>query len=131
MRARTVIALAAVLLGGCHVGSRQENSRPARTPFGATMVIDFRTRAELLVATDSGFLVRLGTGRVAFARFSQMRSVSFEQLDGTYYWWRDRLRDPGYVARVRLVARYPQGLLPEQLAELLRLSGQTEPASLP
>jgi hypothetical protein len=127
MRALRLASLVVLLTcAGCQLGSRIENLEPALGPHGASVRLAIgAVPVELLTVSDTALLVRRPTGAIVLALYRNLSSVSFEHL-GTEYSLLGRARtpDPALRERWRLVARYPQGLRPDQLAQLLQAARQ-------
>ncbi|MFI5279380.1 MAG: hypothetical protein ACHQU1_02705 [Gemmatimonadales bacterium] len=123
------MAWVAALLAGaaCHFGGRAETATVAQTPRGApaNCVMNERhasgydLRGELLAVTDSGLIVWSVDRTVFLARNDRIRLCTFESLPGDFDADWERVRDPEFRARLRLAARFPQGLTASQLAALL------------
>lgn len=124
-RARALAALAVFVATGCHFGSRMEKLPTARGPLGATVRLVFdrqvRVPGELLSVSDTAFLVRKVDGTLTLALYRRISSVAIDHLGAEYMFvgGRQRLPDAVLRGRWRLVARYPQGLPPDQLAQLM------------
>ena len=124
-------ALAALLVGltctSCYLGSRAENLEPALGPHGARVRLALGAQpVELLTVSDTALLVRRPAGTIVLASYRTLTSVSVVQLGNDYaYAGRGKTPDPALRERWRLVARYPQGLRPDQLAQLLQAAKQS------
>ena len=116
----------ATLTGGCAYGMTTEKLTPAHEPAGVVARISTDQQplsGELIELRDDGLLlvsdkiVRLVPyARIASAQFDQTK----DKIDGHQPPSRERRE------RLRLLSRYPQGLGPDLLRELLRAYGQDE-----
>lgn len=139
---QTLVALAVVGLAACRVGMTVERFEPASSPNGAAARLttaDGELTGELIEMQASGLLILTGVGRPAsepppgytlrLVPFSAVRASSFPQLGSISI--RDGQAPTGAVReRLRLVSRFPHGLSPELLKQLLARYGQTEVAGV-
>ena len=130
---RTIALLAPLATSACQFGKRLEHLPSATTPVGATMFIlpaaNAPYSAELLAVEDSGLFV-LAQGRLLFAPHAELTAATrvvgaaSKPLGREWSYGRDGRPSDERLARLRLVSRFPQGLAPHVLDELLRLHGQ-------
>lgn len=141
---QTLLALAVVGLAACQAGMTVERFEPASSPNGVTAQLttaDGALTGELIEVRASGLLILTGVGGPAgqppggatatlrLVPFSAVRASSFPQLGGVSI--RDGQTPAGAVReRLRLVSRFPHGLSPELLKQLLARYGQTEVAGV-
>ena len=128
MRLRSLLVLALLASGACQFGKRVEMVPSAVTPGGAELYLlptaSAPFRAELLAAEDSGLFV-LVHSRVTFVPFGDLGAgTGVMSLGRDYAFLHDGRPAPDRYERIRRVARFPQGLAPHVLAELLRLHDQ-------
>lgn len=127
MRARLALLCVVGTLAACRVGSRPETFRPAQGPRGADVRFNAAMLAELLTVSDTAFLVRNTRGQILLVPFRSIREADFIQLGGLYDFVSSRGPGASRLERIRLVARFPQGLTAEQLGQLLAAAGQQAP----
>jgi hypothetical protein len=127
------LAFAAVLaLGpGCHFGTNVAAFRPAHEPMGLRAVIVTRTRvgdAELLAMEKGAYVFRMlpgggePTGRIVRVPFESVRTVRFPEVGIQVAEGRPPSRRDW--ERLRLLSRYPQGMMPPVLSRLLLAADQ-------
>jgi hypothetical protein len=124
--AMLAVLCCATLTGGCAYGMTAEKLTAAHEPAGVRTRVNTGQRhlsGELIEVRDDGLLlvsdkiVRLVPyGTIVSAQFDQTK----DQIDGRQPPARDRRE------RLRLLSRYPQGLTPDLLRELLRAYRQDE-----
>jgi hypothetical protein len=126
----SIITLAVVccvtLTGGCAYGMTAEKLTSAHEPAGVTVRISTDRRplsGELIELRDDGLLL-VSDKIVRLVPYSSIASAEFNQtkdkIEGHQQPARDRRE------RLRLLSRYPQGVGPDLLRELLRAYGQDE-----
>jgi hypothetical protein len=132
MTRATAVAVA-LLAAGCRLGTTAPKFVPSLAPEGvrATLVLrSGRVTGELLAVTDSALVIRryAETPPIAFVRYRAIYSSSFHQVGAAL----EGGRPPRAEDRetLRLVSRFPQGLSPELLQQLLSGYAQTDPVVL-
>lgn len=124
---------AGLLLGvaACQIasfGPRVEDFGPAHSGRGVStdLMLTDRTTfdAELLELRDQGLLLLTDEPAIIFVPWDRVRHASFEDLRQTIS--HQRAPEPEVLDRLRLVARYPQGLDDAQLHLLLDAHGQAQ-----
>ena len=136
---RLFLVLAAV---SCSSSVEVRNFKPAQGPHGVQMelklnrnVIDGdKVKGELLAVHDDAVLLSVvdfpdsvGAGNtVVLVPFGIMDTVKVEQMGTAKVESRGEEANETYRARLRLVARFPQGLSDELLSDLLQRMGQRE-----
>jgi hypothetical protein len=120
------VVCGATLTGGCAYGMTAEKLTPAHEPAGVTVRISTPGRqlsGELIELRDDGLLVvsdkivrLVPYGSIASAQFDQTK----DRIEGHQPPSGDRRE------RLRLLSRYPQGVGPDLLTDLLRAFGQNE-----
>ena len=135
-----------VSLGSCHVGPMIDELEASRQPFGAHVEIEIsqsgtpRTldyEGELIEVGDDGlvFATRPNDGapsRLIYAPWQRIRSIEATELPGYRYTGRgSRSRRSETMQEMRIVSRFPQGLTPELMDELLASFDQVKVDSLP
>jgi hypothetical protein len=129
MRAHIHLLLAAVLAaGGCiKIGKGAETFPVAISPSGVETTLSLRSEAtitgELLEVRDTALVLRRGT-EVVLVPNASILSVRFQGVD-----FRTQSMTPVQIGRsdFRLLSRYPSGISPAVMAELLLASGRPEP----
>ena len=140
------LSLMAILTAGCTIattGPRLSDYPSASGPEGATVrvavsgtaylgqLLETRPDAILILSstrfeTKSGSTVQAQETVVRLLPFDRVESVQFQRgskLDG-----RKWVPDSESREQLRLLSRFPQGLTPELLQQLLKMYGQTAPA---
>jgi hypothetical protein len=122
---RTLILLAILTAAACTHGPRLESLSFPTRPEGAQTAVRTATTAyagELLTASDTGFVVLMGTSqRVVFIPASTARRVRVEAL-GEF----PLPLGASALRKVRLVSRHPYGMPAEARAAVLALTGQSD-----
>ena len=134
--------LAIAAAAGCTYGVTDRTFVPARSPYGVqTQVITHRIelRGELIETRDSGLVVlstwtklptedkRLAVQErtLRFLPFRSINQATFDQLGPRYRIVGGRPPTVEVLDRLRLVSRFPYGMSPQILAELLNETGQS------
>jgi hypothetical protein len=133
MAARSSVLAVAVVSGvACSYGVQATRFEPAMGPRGVSTTFvtssGEKQSAELLEVRETGLL--LGNEKsILFVLYTAMSSARF---NGMALELRGR-RPPNDHERgtLRLVSRFPQGLSPPLLRQLLEARGQSEPRQLP
>ena len=135
--------MTAALMAGCSSGQKLVDYPSASGPEGATVrvamssggysgqLLETRADAILILSssrteTRSGTKVEIRETRVRLLPYNRVESVQFQvgsKIDGRKW----SPTDPASRERFRLLSRFPQGLTPELLQQLLKVYGQTEP----
>jgi hypothetical protein len=131
----------------CAYGMTDEKFIPARTPHGIETIIrtpSIELRGELIELQDSGIVI-LSLGIKSASQGKQMekqervlrlvpyasiRHSAFSQLSRPYAISGGRAPTGKVRERLRLVSRFPYGISPEVLTQLLHANGQTTLAGL-
>lgn len=130
--ARLTLAVGLLLASAaCQVasfGPRVEEFGPAHSGRGVMtdLMLTDRTTfiAELLEVREQGLLLLTDEPAMVFVPWEGVRHASFDDLRETI--GHQRGPEPAVVDRLRLVARYPQGLDDAQLRTLLDAYGQAQ-----
>jgi hypothetical protein len=146
MKGPIAIVLLAGIAGGCAYGMTREKFHPAQNPQGiethittsaaefAGELIEIRPAGLVLLSEQVIPFPRNGTTtatqRLRLIPYGAIRSSRFEQLDPHLYINDGRTPPDKARERLRLVSRFPQGLSPEVLSQLLKAYGQTELAGI-
>lgn len=129
-RAR-VLTVAVVSAVACSYGVKATRFEPAIGPRGVSTTLIMpsgeKQSAELLEVRGTGLL--LGTEKsILFVSYAAMHSARFKdmaiQLEGR------RPPNEHELGTLRLVSRFPQGLSPPLLQQLLAARGQSEPRQI-
>ena len=121
--------LGPVLLGmACSVGPRAEKFAPARDPGGVEVRLDFgkgkrRAVGELIAVRDTALLIREDSV-IELVRLASIRNGSATASGSRAVFSRKPTR--ATRERLRLLSRYPNGVPPELLRQLLDAYGQSE-----
>jgi hypothetical protein len=126
---RAALAVLLVAAAGCRLGTTVPKFAPALAPEGVRTTLTLRSgrvQGELLAVTDTAFVIRryAETPPVALVPYRAIHGSAFHQVGAPVEGGhppRERDRE-----RLRLVSRFPQGLSPELLQQLLAGYGQTE-----
>ena len=151
---RSLLLLLMLLVAGCSVGVQIENFKPAQGPQGVHIELllegngirGSKISGELLAVRADHILLNVfdkpdspnATSRVVLIPVSMMKTVDPEQMGRMGF--QSRRFDPSvgnverrreemnedHLNRLRLVARFPQGLSDEMLAVLLADLGQDQ-----
>ena len=131
MRLRIRVLACLVVAAGCHIGQSVDGFAPAHTAAGLEMELQTddpgslkQFRGELLAAHDNELLLatRDGVVVVPLGAIKRAWATSNRNLVLT------RNGNPhGVLATIRTVSRYPQGVTPRLLQDLLAAYHQTEP----
>jgi hypothetical protein len=139
-----ISSLVAGAIAGCSYGPRIDDFRSATGPEGATVrvtvpgaayhgqLLETRPDAILILSsarieTKSGDAVQSAETRIRLLPFARIESVQFQRgskIEG--HKWLPA--DAASRERFRLLSRFPQGLTPDLLQQLLKMYGQTEVA---
>jgi hypothetical protein len=137
MKHVVIILLAVSSAGACRYGMTAEKFTPASSPHGVAARVttaDAVLTGELLQVQDAGLLLLTPSVdsppttpncRVRLVRYPAIRAARFDQL-GEDYGIAGAPPSPKIEERLRLVSRFPHGLAPELLNDLLAACGQTE-----
>lgn len=130
MKARALIAVVVVLsiLQSCRYGTTVESFPPARTPKGVIGTIVTNRggfQAELIEVRGDGILIRADL-KFRLLPYSTIVSFRFGGVPGGGNVGNRRELSPPVRERLRLVSRFPQGLTPELLRQLLEANSQAE-----
>lgn len=81
-------------------------------------------RGELIEVRRDGLVLRVG-GQIWLLAYESIESSLLEQFPGNFGMGSGRTPAPDEQTGLSLLARFPQGLSPDLLDELLRVHGQT------
>ncbi len=141
----SLLLLLMLLVAGCSVGVQIENFKPAQGPQGVHIELllegngirGSKISGELLAVRADHILLNVcdkpdspnATSRVVLIPVSMMKTVDPEQMGRMRIQSQERRREEmieDRLNRLRLVARFPQGLSDEMLAVLLADLGQDQ-----
>jgi hypothetical protein len=147
MKGLIVIVLLAGFAWGCAYGMTKEKFRPAQSPRGVeasitTLVAEFA--GELIEIRQTGLVllsekvisptrngpIETADRRLRLIPYAAVLLSRFDQLDKRVYIVAGRMPTGDGREQLRLVSRFPQGLSPEVLSQLLKEHGQTELAGI-
>jgi hypothetical protein len=138
-KATTLIAVT-TLIGACHVGPQLDQTGIGRQPHGANVTVEItrknehkRTKhdGELVDVRDDGLLIAIRSDanddpRMAFVPWNIIYGAKATDWSGfamrSSY---GETRRAESIEKLRTISRFPQGLSPELLGQLLAHSGQT------
>lgn len=137
-----MLLLLMLLIAGCSVGVKIVNFKPAQGPQGVHIELQLEGKAirgskisgELLAVRADRILLNVidnpdspnATSRVVLIPFSLIKTVDPEQMGRMRFRSQREEMDEDHLNRLRLVARFPQGLSDEMLAVLLADLGQDQ-----
>jgi hypothetical protein len=139
---RLLLFLMVLLIAGCSAGIQIEDFEPAQGPHGVQLELKLRgdviggnkITGELLAARADRILLNVvddpdspvNSSRVVLIPYSLMKTVEPEQMGRMIFRSQRKEMDEDHLTRLRLVARFPQGLSDEMLAVLLANLGQDQ-----
>jgi hypothetical protein len=126
-------AAAVLLLSGCTIGRSVTNFALSRAPAGAHVGVRLTTErivsGELLAVEDSALVVLAdSTARITRIGMAQVGEADLAEVGPIV--WHGRFLSPARLTFARNVSRYPQGVSPALLEELLQAYHQTTIAAL-
>jgi hypothetical protein len=128
MRSATLLPLAA-LAAACFTGPGAATFGPANSPRGLQVTLRVASptgrgdvRGELLEVRDTAMLV-LRDRQVTLVPLTAIRGI---RTGGYYVGYRSGRPGPVTLARLRAVSRFPGGIPPAALRQLLEHAGQAE-----
>ncbi len=138
----SLLFLLVLLVAGCSAGVRIENFKPAQGPQGVHVELMLEGNAiggskisgELLAVRANRILINVidnqdspnASSRVVLIPYSLIKSVDPEQMGRMGFRSQRQEMDEDHLKKLRLVARFPQGLSDEMLAKLLADLGQDQ-----
>jgi len=123
-----IMGMLACLNNGCHVGMTAPKYRPAQGPQGVIMHVataEGKFSGELIEVRDAGIVI-LADGKLRLLPYTVILSSQADQTSSRYSISKRTVPKPDVLAHLRLLSRFPQGLTPELMRQLLDLNGQTE-----
>lgn len=128
-RALLLTFTAVVSLASCRFGTNPKNVDWVNSPSGARVALRVKDEpadrvGELLAADDDGVLLR-GTSLVRVA-WDRVYAIDVDQLSGNYDVMRGQKIMFETKRRLMLVSRFPQGVSPELMTQLLALNKQSQ-----
>ena len=121
-----------LLTNGCHFGVTAKKYPAAQGPKGVTMAITTQQgqfSGELIEVRDTGLIV-LTIRELRLVPYGVIISSALEQTDSRYAISNGRAPEPDVREHIRLLSRFPQGLTPDLLHQLLQVYGQSELAGV-
>src|SRR4051794_39376810 len=115
------ILVVAALGYGCALGMTARKYRPAREPNGVIMHIDTAQGAltgELIEVRQTG-IVLLSGGKLRLLPYKEVLSSKVEQTSSKYSISKGTAPKAAVQRQLRLLSRFPQGLTPELMQQLL------------
>lgn len=125
--ARLLTVAAALTLSACQFGKKPSEVDWVMSPNGARVALrvvgETADRVgELLTVTDSNVVVR-GASLVRVS-WSRVQAIDVDQLSGSYDVLRGQRVTQENRRQLALVSRFPQGITPDIMVQLLALSKQ-------
>jgi hypothetical protein len=143
MKRTLIVLLAAALTQACSYGMTTETFTPAFSAGGVgvdLMTSSVEFRGELIEVQDAGLVIltsRRGSGKaptperlLRLVPYGAIRSAKFDQLGSGYRVSNQEPPQPEVRARLRRVSRFPHGLAPDLLRQLLESCGQSQLAGV-
>ncbi len=131
-----------LLVAGCSTSVEVKDFKPAQHPQGIHMEVKLngdvvdgnKLEGELLAVRQDGVLLnvsdypgrRKGTRLIVLVPFWMMDTVTLEQMGRAKVESQGEEQNQIYLDRLRRLARFPQGLSEELLAQLLEKYGQEQ-----
>ena len=130
MRTQSLLCAVAIvsLISGCRYGVSARTFPPALGPNGVTIRVSTENQqfvGELLEVRDTAFVL-LSNRTVRLLPYSVIVEANARGGDSTLTVRGGRPPDSGTQEKLRLLSRFPQGLSPELLGEVLSAHGQTD-----
>ena len=122
------LVMLAFLSNGCSFGMTARKYRPAQDPKGVIMRIDTaqgQLLGELIEVRDVGIVV-LADQKLRLLPYTVILSSEVDQTASRYSISRRTVPKPDVQAHLRLLSRFPRGLTPELMRQLLAAHGQTQ-----
>jgi hypothetical protein len=122
------LVILAFLSNGCTLGMTASKFRPAKGPQGVNMRITTEQgefSGELIEVRDTGIVV-LVDQKLRFLPYTDIRYSKLDQSSSYGPISQRKAPKPDAQAQLRLLSRFPQGLSPELMRQLLDVYGQTE-----
>jgi len=124
-----ILFLSLLAFNGCHVGSRAQSFAPAQAPEGVFAEIFITTggfiSGELLEVQDTALLL-LSDQQLFLLPYAIVRRAHFAQMKSDTTISDEEAPSTAVREKLRLVSRFPQGVTPELLEQLLAAYGQSE-----
>ena len=122
------LVIFACLSNGCTLGMTAPKFRPAQGPQGVNMRITTaqgELSGELIEVRDAGIVV-LAEQKLHLLLYTEILSSKADQTSLLHSISNRTVPKPDVQAHIRLLSRFPQGLTPELMRQLLEVYGQTE-----
>jgi hypothetical protein len=122
------LVILACLSAGCSLGMTARKYRPAQSPKGVMVRVDTsqgQFSGELIEVRDAGIVV-LADQKLRLLPYTAILSSEVDQTASRYSISKRTVPKPDVQAHLRLLSRFPQGLTPELMRQLLDAYGQTE-----
>jgi hypothetical protein len=122
------LVILAFLSNGCTLGMTASKFRPAQGAQGVHMVLTIeqgKLSGELIEVRDTGIVV-LADQKLRFLPYTDIQYSKVDQYSSYGPISNRKAPKPDALERLRLLSRFPQGLSPELMRQLLDAYGQTE-----
>ena len=123
-----LVILASLSNNACTFGVTAPKYLPAQGPRGVNLHVDTspgKFSGELIEVRDAGIVV-LADQKLRLLPYTSILSSGIDQTASHYAISKGTIPKPEVQAHLRLLSRFPQGLTPELLRQLLGAYGQTE-----
>ena len=123
-----ILAVFSFLANGCSFGMTALKYPPAQGPTGVIMRVKTaqgQLSGELIEVRDSGIVV-LADRKLRLLPYTVILSSEVDRTPSRYAISHQTVPKPNVQAHLRLLSRFPQGLSPELMQQLLEAFGQTE-----
>jgi hypothetical protein len=142
MKKTMIVLLAAALTQACSYGMTPDKFAPAFAAGGVGVEVTTSSgefRGELIEVQDAGLVILTSSRsqkaptlerRLRLVPYGAIRSTKFAQLGSGYTVSNYKPPEPEVRARLRRVSRFPHGLAPDLLRQLLESCGQSQLAGV-
>ncbi len=121
------LVVVACLATGCNLGMTARAYPPAQGPKGVIMRVrtaQGQLSGELIEVRDAGIV--LADQKLRLLPYTTILSSEADKTEARYAISHGTAPKPGVRERLRLLSRFPQGLTPELVRQLLESYGQAE-----
>ena len=128
----TLVILACLSNNACTFGVTAPKYLPAQGPRGVNLHVDTsqgKFSGELIEVLDTG-IVMLADQKIRLLPYTAILSSKVDQTPSRYSISKRTVPNPDVQAQLRLLSRFPQGLTPELMRQLLDANGQAELAGV-
>lgn len=134
-----------LLVAACHVGPQIDQTNLGRQPQGANVVVELTTKIKSKRVEHSGELLEVGddalvllsqknaqnASRIVLIPWRKIHRASTSELPGiAVRTSQGASRRQASTEELRIVSRFPQGLSPQLMSQLLARYGQSTPEAV-